>query len=223
MTVTKLLLAAVLASAGTVAATSAVAQAGGVAVADPQAAIANTKAWTAARGQIQTTYKTQLDQAETRRQAIANELRPLVQAFETARAAPNANQQALQTQAQQIQTREQTANQELQRLTGPAQRAQAYAIEQIQAQLAPAVQAAVRARNVQLLVSPQAVLFTQPTADITAAITTELDRLVPSVNINPPANWQPGQQQAGAAAGAAPAAAPAATPAAPATSRPRGR
>jgi hypothetical protein len=64
-----------------------------------------------------------------------------------------------------------------------------------------AVQNAVRARNVSLLVSPQAVLFAQPTADITAAITTELDRLVPSVNTTPPANWQPGQQgQAGGAA-----------------------
>jgi len=227
MTLSKILFASALATTG-IAATTATAQVGGVAVADPQAAIANSRAWTTARGQIQTTYKTQLDQAETRRQAIANELRPLVQAFETARAAPNANQQALQTQAQTIQTREQAANAELQRLTLPAQRAQAYAIEQIQAQLGTAVQSAVRARNVSLLVSPQAVLFQQPTADITAAITTELDRLVPTVNTTPPANWQPGQQGAAggapAAAGAAPApgAAPAAATPAPAA-RPRGR
>jgi len=223
MTFSKLLIAGTLAATG-LAATGATAQVGGVAVADPQAAIANSRAWTAARGQIQTTYKTQLDQAETRRQAIANELRPLVTAFETARAAPNANQQALQTQAQTIQTREQNANAELQRLTLPAQRAQAYAIEQIQAQLGTAVQNAVRARNVSLLVSPQAVLFQQPTADITAAITTELDKLVPTVNTTPPANWQPGQQGGAPAAGAAPAtaAAPAATTPAPAA-RPRGR
>jgi hypothetical protein len=45
-------------------------------------------------------------------------------------------------------------------------------------------------------------------------VTTELDRLIPTVSTAVPANWQPGQQQA--AAGAAPAATPAATPARPA-------
>ena len=61
--------------------------------------------------------------------------------------------------------------------------------------------AAVRAKNVSLLLRPEAALFAQPTADITAAITTELDRLVPSVSTAVPANWQPNQngQQQGAA------------------------
>jgi Skp family chaperone for outer membrane proteins len=200
----------------------ATAQVAGIAVADPEAAVANSKAWQAARTQIQTTYKTQLDQAETRRQAISNELRPLVQAYQTAAAAPNANEAALRPQAQAIQTREQAANQELARLTEPAQRAQAYALEQISNRLNEAVQGAVRARNVQLLVRPNAVLFTQPTADVTAAITAELDRLVPSVTTTPPAGWQPGQQRAAGAA--APAATPAATPAAqPAGRRNSGR
>ena len=80
-----------------------------------------------------------------------------------------------------------------------------------QARLGEAVQTVVRARNVSLLVSPQAVLFLQPTADITPAVTTELDRLVPSVNTTVPANWQPGQQQA--AAGARPTTPPPVTPA----------
>ena len=102
----------------------------------------------------------------------------------------------------------------IQRITLPAQRAQAYAIEQISAKLPDAVQAVVRARNVSMLVRPDAVLFAAPTADVTSAITTELDRLVPTVSVTPPANWQPGQQQ-GAPAAAAPAA-PAARPAQPA-------
>jgi Skp family chaperone for outer membrane proteins len=215
-----ILLAAALGAAATTAAAPAFAQVNGVAVADPEAAVANSRAWTAARTQIQTTYKTQLDQAETRRQALANELRPLVQAYQTAAAAPNANQATLQSQAQAIQTREQAANQELGRLTEPAQRAQAYALEQISARLQEAVQGAVRARNVQLLVRPNAALFAQPTADVTAAITTELDRLVPTVGITPPAGWQPGQQRAQAAAGAA---APATAPATPAPAAPARR
>ncbi|MDR6127286.1 Skp family chaperone for outer membrane proteins [Sphingomonas sp. SORGH_AS802] len=191
------------------------AQAQTVAVANPEQAIGASRAWATARTQIETTYKAQLDQAEARRQAVGKELQPLVTAFNTARAAPNANQASLQQQATTIQTREQAAQAEIQRITLPAQRAQAYAIEQISAKLPDAVQAVVRARNVSMLVRPDAVLFAGPTADVTSAITTELDRLVPTVSVTPPANWQPGQQQ-GASAAAAPAAAPAARPAQPA-------
>ncbi len=215
-TISKLLLAAALVAPAATVATSAQAQVNGVAVADPQGAIAGSRAWAAARQQIETTYKTQLDQAETRRTALTRELEPLVQAFQTARSQPNANQAALRTQAEQIESRQQAANQELQRLTQPAVRAQTYAVEQLQARLGEAVQNAVRAKNVSLLVSPQAVLFMQPTADITTAVTAELDKLVPTVSITPPANWQPGQggQQAATPANApAPAAAPAAAPA----------
>jgi Skp family chaperone for outer membrane proteins len=196
------------------------AQVNGVAVANPEGAVANSRAWAAARTQIETTYKTQIDQANARREAISKELQPLVTAYQTAARAPNANQASLQSQAQAIQTRQQSAEQELGRLTLPAQRAQAYAIEQISARLNEAVQTVVRARNVSLLIRPDAALFSQPTADITPAITTELDRLVPSVGITPPAGWQPGQQQQ---QGAAPAtAAPATTtPARPA--QPSGR
>lgn len=191
------------------------AQAQTVAVANPEQAIGASRAWATARTQIETTYKAQLDQAEARRQAVGKELQPLVTAFNTARAAPNANQASLQQQATTIQTREQAAQAEIQRIALPAQRAQAYAIEQISAKLPDAVQAVVRARNVSMLVRPDAVLFAGPTADVTSAITTELDRLVPTVSVTPPANWQPGQQQ-GASAAAAPAAAPAARPAQPA-------
>jgi Skp family chaperone for outer membrane proteins len=212
MTIKTLLLAAALVAPAV--ATTAGAQT--IAVANPEGAVGNSRAWAAARTQIETTYKAQLDQANARREAVGRELQPLVTAFNTARAAPNANQAALQTQAQAIQTREQAAQAELSRLTAPAQRAQAYAIEQISNRLNEAVQAVVRTRNVTMLVRPDAVLFANPTADVTAAITTELDRLVPTVGITPPANWQPGQQQQGAApAATAPAATTPARPAQP--------
>ncbi|WP_375250533.1 OmpH family outer membrane protein [Sphingomonas sp.] len=197
-----LLLAAALAAPGVFVAGAATAQVGGVAVADPEAAVANSKAWATARSQIQTTYKAQIDQANSRRQAISTELQPLVDAYQKAAAAPGASEASLRPQATAIQTKEQAGNAELQRLTAPASRAQAYALEQISAKLPDAVNAAVRAKNVSLLLRPNAALFAQPTADITSAITAELDRSVPSVGITPPANWQPGQQQAGAAAAA---------------------
>ncbi|GGB31978.1 hypothetical protein GCM10011380_21740 [Sphingomonas metalli] len=197
----------------------AAAQVSGVAVANPEGAIANSRAWAAARTQIETTYKTQLDQANARRDAVQKELTPLITAFNTARSQPNANQASLQSQAQAIQTRQQAAEQELGRLTLPAQRAQAYAIEQVSAKLNDAVQAVIRSRNISVLLRPDATLFAQPAADVTPAITTELDRLVPTVSITPPAGWEPGQAGQQGAAGA-PAAATPAAPAANTNRRP---
>ncbi|KQT32598.1 outer membrane family protein [Sphingomonas sp. Leaf412] len=215
-----LLLAAALAGPAMLAGGAAAAQVNGIAVADPEGAVANSKAWATARTQIQGTYKTQLDQATARRNAINTELQPLVTAYQRAAAAPGATEASLRPQAQAIQTKEQAANAELQRLTAPASRAQAYALEQISAKLPDAVNAAVRAKNVSLLLRPNAALFANPAADITSAITAELDRAVPSVTTTPPANWQPGQQQGAAGAAAATTATPA-----PATTtrRPTGR
>ena len=204
---TKLLAAAALAAPLSIVATPATAQVNGVAVADAQGAIAGTKAWATARTQIQTTYKAQIDQASARGKAIDAELQPLITQFQAAQKAPGATNATLAPQYQAIQAKQQAGQQELARITAPAERAQAYVIEQIQARLSEAVQNVVKARNVSLLINPQAVLFLQPAADITPAVTAELDRLVPSVNTTVPANWQPGQQ------GAAPATAPAATPA----------
>lgn len=193
----------------------AAAQVNGIAVADPQGAIANTRAWATARTQIQATYKAQLDQADTRSKAIQAELQPLVTQFQTAQRQPGASNASLAPQYQAIQSKQQAGQAEIARITAPAERAQAYVVEQIQARLGEAVQNVVKQRNVSLLVSPQAVLFLQPSADITPAITTELDRLVPSVNANVPANWQPGQTGAAAGAPRTTTTAPATTPARP--------
>ena len=186
------------------------AQVNGVAVVDYQGAIAGTRAWQAARTQIQAQYKPQLDQADARSRAIQAELQPLVTQFQNAQRAPGATNASLAPQYQAIQTKQQAGQAEIARITAPAERAQAYAVEQIQAKLGDAVQTVVRARNVSLLVNPQAVLFLQPAADITPAVTTELDRLIPTVSTAVPANWQPGQT-AGAQPGATAATPPAAT------------
>ena len=179
----------------------------GIGVADPQAAIAGSKAWQAARTQIQTQYKAQLDQAETRSRAIQAELQPLVTQFQAAQKAPGATNASLAPQYQAIQARQQAGQAEIARITAPAERAQAYVVEQIQARLGEAAQNVMRSRNVAMIVSPQAVLTAQPTADLTGAISTELDRLVPSVSTAVPANWQPGQGGQAAPAAATPAAA----------------
>lgn len=213
-TFTKFLLApALVAPSMLVGATGAQAQA--VAIADPNAAITKSKAFVAAMTQIRAQYKVQLDQVDARRAAIQKEIDPLLATLDTNRDGTvsedevNAAQAAKNPALATIQQKQAAAQQELGKLEEPAARAQAYAVEQISAKLQAALQAAIAERNVSVLLKPAAVMYVQPTADLTPVITAKLDGLVPSVGINPPANWQPGQQ--GAAAPAAPAA-PAGTP-----------
>jgi Skp family chaperone for outer membrane proteins len=154
------------------------AQAQSVAVLDPDAAIGNTNAWKTAAASIQSTYKTQIQAA----------------------------QQSQPTQWRAAQAKQASMNAELQQLSAPISRARAYALEQISSHEEDAVSNAMKAHNVTVLLNPQATFIAQPSADLTPAVTTELDRLITApVSISPPANWQPGQQKN------APAAAPAAS------------
>ncbi len=214
-TTIKLLLAsAVIAPVALFAAMPATAQA--VAVADPEGAIAGSKAFVAANTQIQTTFKASLDQAQARRAAIQTELKPLYEVLDTnhdgqlSQQEIDAANQAKRPELASIQAKQAAAQAELARLEGPATRAQQYAVEQISAKLQQAITAAMAKRGTNVLLKPAAVFTAQGQGDLTPAITAELDTLVPSVSITPPANWQPGQQQAAPAAGAAPAPAPAA-------------
>ena len=210
-TFTKFLLASALVAPGMlVAATGAQAQA--VAIADPNTAVSKSKAFVTAMGQIRTQYKVQLDQVDARRTAIQKEIDPLLATLDTNHDGTvsedeiNAAQAAKSPALATIQQKQAAAQQELGKLEEPAARAQAYVVEQISAKLQSAVQAAIAERNVSVLLKPAAVMYVQPTADLTPVITAKLDGLVPSVGITPPANWQPGQQGAADGAPAAPAA-----------------
>ena len=59
--------------------------------------------------------------------------------------------------------------------------------------LEAAVKAAMKVKNVDLVLAPQAVIAREPYVDITDAIVLELNKLVPSVSITPPAGWEPGK------------------------------
>lgn len=202
---TALIAAAALAAPMTLAG-QAHAQARSVAVADQERAIAESNAFKTAMTQMQTTYKTQIDQLTARRTALQAEIQPLVTAYENAAKAPNATEASVRPSATALQTKNNAANQELQRIGAPVELARAYVIEQIALKMNDALKATMTARNVDLLLVPNATVSYQPAADITTALTGEINRLVPSVQIVPPAGWRPGQAQQPAAG--APAAAP---------------
>ncbi|MCW1428089.1 OmpH family outer membrane protein [Novosphingobium sp. JCM 18896] len=195
----------------------------GLAVADLDGVVANSHAYKTAQSQRPTTYKPQLDQAEARRKAIVAQVTPLVEKFNKDRAAPTPNQAALQTQAQQIQQIQQAGEQELRQILQPVGMSEAYVQEQIADKLDAAVKAAMAKKKISLLLSPQAVTaFNNNGYNISQDIVNELNTLIPSATLVPPAGWEPrevreqrAQQQA--AQGQAPAA-PATT-----TTQPSGR
>jgi Skp family chaperone for outer membrane proteins len=186
----------------------------GIAVVNLDRAVAETTAYQTARSQMNTTYKATIDSFNTRKTALDTELKTKSDALQAAlKAAGGKPTPALETQYQQLQQRGQEAQGELQKLGQPLQLANAYVEQQITAKLSDALKAAMTKANVDLVIAPDAAISYQPTVDITARVTAELNTLVPSVGIVPPAGWQPGQQQG----------APAAAPAAPAGQQPSGR
>lgn len=178
----------------------------GVGVVSLPAVIANSNAYRTAEQQRQTTYQAQISQAEARRQQIEAQLTPMIQQFNTARQAANPDQQALQQQATQIQQIEQAGQRELQTILAPVSLSRAYVTEQIEDRLDEAVQAAATKRNVSLILDATSgqVVFAGAQHNLTQDVLTELNTLVPSVQVTPPEGWVPRemreQQQAAAQA-----------------------
>lgn len=183
----------------TVAVSPAMAQEGGtvvpgVAVANFDAIIVNSNAFKTAETQRQTTYKAQLDQAKTRSDALNAQIKPLVDKFNTDRQAAKPNEAALQQQAQQIQQLQQNGQQELQQILAPVSLSRAYVSEQIEDKLNDAVKAAMNKKKVSLLLNPEAIVAMNNGAyNINQDILNELNTLIPSAQLTPPAGWQPRQ------------------------------
>jgi Skp family chaperone for outer membrane proteins len=208
------------------AATGAVVQ--GIGVADLNGAMAGSNAFTVAQQQRQVTYKATYDAAQTKGKALEAQLKPLIDKFNADRQGGKVPNATLQQQAQAIQTIQEQGKQEIQRILMPVGMSEAYVQEQIEDKLDQAVKNAMNKRGVTLLLAPQAVMAIQASAyDLNPAIVGELNTLLPSATLVPPAGWEPRQirearaQQAaqqGASAGA-----PAPRPATPAGPQPDSR
>lgn len=173
----------------------------GVGVVSVEGAIAQSNTYKTAQNTIRTTYAAQIQQLDTQSKAAETELKPLVDAYNNAVRANN--QAQIQTSGQALQTKRQQINQRLMPLQQPIALAGAYVEEQIGRQLDTAVRNVMKAKKVDLVVQPQAVVGFEPYVNITTDLANEISRLVPTVSVTPPAGWQPGQQQAAAQPAAA--------------------
>jgi Skp family chaperone for outer membrane proteins len=181
----------------------------GLAIADFEAVVANTNAFRAANTQRQTTYKAQIDSFEARRKALQDQLQPLATKLENDAKAPNANQASLQQQANALRQLQESGQQELNTLAQPISYSQAYVGEQIEAKLDQAVKTAMAKKRISILLNPQAIIAVNNNAyNLNPDILAELNTLIPSAQVVPPAGWEPRQvreAKAQAAGGAAPA------------------
>ena len=169
------------------------AQAKGVGVADVRIAAARSNAFQTASKQIETTYKAQIDQQQSRGQTLQAEINVLIAKYnEEAKKTPQ-NQAALQAAAKAVQDKRQAAQTELGQIGAPVDLAIAYVEDQISVRMNEAIKAAMTAKKIDLLLNPDAVLARENNVDITDAVVTELNRILPSVSIAVPASYPPGQ------------------------------
>jgi Skp family chaperone for outer membrane proteins len=178
----------------------------GIATANVRGAVVNTNAHRTAVEQMKVTYKPQIDARTAREQALQAELQVLAAAYEAEAKKPGATEKSVTPSGQAFQKRQSEAQAELAQLSQQIELALVYVEDQINLKIDSAVKTAMDKKKVDLLLNPEAVIARAGTVDITKAIVDELNVLVPSVQIVPPAGYQPGQlvaEQQRAAAGAA--------------------
>jgi len=174
--------------AGTAAiATPAAAQVAGIATSSPEAVIVRSQARIAAYQQIDQQFAAQIGQIRTLRQ----EMQTLQQSLDT-----DSNGQLSQAElqanpgvVQQIQQKEQQLGQASQ----PIVLAQTYAIEQLINDYQNVRQQVVQQKNIQLLLTPDAIQWAPEAVNVTDDLVAVLDQRVPTVQITPPEGWRPRQ------------------------------
>ncbi len=184
-------LVAALVSAAVVAAPAS-AQVSGIATSDTSVAIVRSKALSTAYQQIGTQYAAVAQQVQVKRLEInnlnaqldTNKDKELTQAeLDVAIKAKSPVLAQLDAKQKEINT-----------LQDPVILAQLYAVEQIALKYEAAQQAVITAKRINVILAPDAFVWAPESADVTAAITAELDKAAPTVPITPPAGWRPSRQ-----------------------------
>ena len=194
---------AILATPAVIAVPAAAQSKAGIAMANYEAAVVKSQAYQTAVGQMKVTYKADIDASNARAAAIQTEMKPLVDAYNAVAQQPGATAATVQPQAQALQAKRNSAQQEMKVLQQRVNLATAYVEEQVASKLNEAIKATMKAKKIDLVLQPQAVVAREPHVDITDAIVLELNKLVPVASITPPAGWQPGQAQQAARPAAA--------------------
>lgn len=199
MTKNRVIAAALAASAAMAVAAPASAQVAGIATINTIEAITRAKAFTTAETQLDTTYKPVRDQIQARQTKFQTDARSLITTIDTNKdgQVSEAEEQAAAARKDpnytQLMTLQNQANAEIQKLQMPSILAELFAFEKILSLYDAAQISVVNARKVNVILTPEAIVYAPDAVDVTDAVVAELDK-TPTVAITPPANWQPQQR-----------------------------
>ncbi|GMM94008.1 OmpH family outer membrane protein [Qipengyuania sp. MTN3-11] len=182
------LLAAAATAGAALAATPGAAQVNGIATSSPEAVIVRSAARQAGYQQISQTYASQLQQVSQLRQ----QNQQAQQSLDTNSDGQltEAEVSANPTVVQQIQQREQ----QIAQVGQPIALAQAYVIQQLVDDYQNVQTQVVQNKNIQLMLSPDAIQYAPEGVNVTDDLVAALDARLPTVQTTPPAGWQPRQQ-----------------------------
>lgn len=186
------LFASALLGATAISAAPAMAQVNGMATTDPSTVIAASQARETAYQQIRTTYDAQFQS----RQQKTQQAQELGKQLDTDNNGDVSEQEAAAAQAANspVLAQIQTLQNEIDQLSQPIVLAQIYALEQIAAQFAAAQQQVVSDKKINVVLSPEALIYAAPAMDISNDILTSLNTRIPAVSTAIPAGWQPSRQ-----------------------------
>lgn len=183
-------LAAAFAISAAVVALPAAAQVNGMAVTEPAVAVASSQALQAAFTQINTTYAAQIQQRNTLNTQRNDVLRTL---DTNGDGQLDEAEQASLTETSPAVQQINGIDQQIAAAEAPVQLARLYAVSQVGQQYAAAVQQVISERGIQVMLSPEALVYAADGMDVTQLVVAALNTRVPSVTTTPPANWQPTQ------------------------------
>lgn len=184
------ILAALLSAAAVAAPASA--QVSGIATSDTSVAIARSKALGTAYQQIGTQYAAVAQQMQAKRLEI-NNLNAQLDTNKDKELTQAELDVAIKAKSPAL-TQIDAKQKEINTLQDPIILAQLYSVEQIALKYEAAQQAVITAKRINVILAPDAFVWAPESVDVTAAITAELDKAVPSVPITPPAGWRPSRQ-----------------------------
>lgn len=168
----------------------AVAQVNGIAVTEPAVAVASSQALQAGFQQVTTTYAAQI----TQRDQLSAQRNQLLATLDTnGDGQVDEAEQATLTADNPTVVQINTLEEQINAAQAPIQLAQAYVVSQLGQQYGAAVQQVITDRSIQVLLSPEAVVFAADGMDVTPLVVTALNARVPTVTATPPAGWQPNQ------------------------------
>ncbi len=189
----KTIAAAALAGAAFTAMPASAQVSGNIAIVDAPRVLIGSTAFRNAYQQIGTNYQAQATQIQQKSQ----QRQTLLQQLDTNKDGQfdQAEQQAAQNAPQAAQIRQ--IDTELEQLSSQIEIARVYAIEQLLQQYPTVVQQVVDQNSIQLLLTPDAVVYAPGAATINQKVTDALNTRVPSVQVTPPANYQPTRNAVG--------------------------